>query len=351
MGNLRAVNAQALDSYLLKSLDGGFANYGPNGRTSEVRACGPGGRKRCILLTDEAVLADGSTIRVLQLPAFDITQEDDVAFVQTLGQPVYVKSPVFAGQGRLDYPDLPLCAGAQDKRFLCTQKQTGEVPSFAVNNSVGIVVYVKPDAVDDSNIDEFVKFTARQGGSFPLIYDDVIRCLGWGQDKSIFSKETKPIMQQNGKFAVMTNEYESVNVPGMYFAGVLGHGKDYRRSAGGFIHGFRYTSRALFRILCAKYEGKQLAVETFNGNLNQEDIARLEDKLFYRIDNSDANYQMVHSLGDGVVLRCEESGLMIDYHEEVRAQSVRSCIDRGWSDAAIDVWHPRCRLSLLIHLS
>jgi hypothetical protein len=35
-------------------------------------------------------------------------------------------------------------------------------------------------------------------------------------------------------------------------AGELSHGKDYLKAAGGFIHGFRYTARALFRILAAK---------------------------------------------------------------------------------------------------
>ena len=39
---------------------------------------------------------------------------------------------------------------------------------------------------------------------------------------------TKPHMQGNGKYAVMTDEYESVNVKGMYFAGQLAHGKDFR---------------------------------------------------------------------------------------------------------------------------
>lgn len=39
----------------------------------------------------------------------------------------------------------------------------------------------------------------------------------------------------------MTHEYESLNVPGLYFAGALSHGKDYRRAAGGFIHGFRFV--------------------------------------------------------------------------------------------------------------
>jgi hypothetical protein len=46
-----------------------------------------------------------------------------------------------------------------------------------------------------------------------------------------------------------------VNVPGLYFAGNLAHGKDHLKSAGGFIHGFRYTARALFRILEAKHHG------------------------------------------------------------------------------------------------
>lgn len=127
-----------------------------------------------------------------------------------------------------------------------------------------------------------------------------------------------------GRFPVMTPEYESVNVPGLFFAGIQvcfacarsghigpasrecfarrsclmgssplapvadrflmaaapqpqhslrhsadlisalsrhslrldltndkcpqGHGKDYKKSAGGFIHGFRYTARALVRM-------------------------------------------------------------------------------------------------------
>jgi hypothetical protein len=59
-------------------------------------------------------------------------------------------------------------------------------------------------------------------------------------------------MQYNGKYPVMTAEYESANVPGLYFAGTLAHGKDHLKSAGGFIHGFRYTTRALFRILETK---------------------------------------------------------------------------------------------------
>ena len=47
----------------------------------------------------------------------------------------------------------------------------------------------------------------------------------------------------------MTSTFESVTTPGLYFAGAMMHGNDYRRSAGGFIHGFRYLVRALARHL------------------------------------------------------------------------------------------------------
>ena len=45
----------------------------------------------------------------------------------------------------------------------------------------------------------------------------------------------------------------SVNVPGLFFAGALGHGKDHLRAGGGFIHGIRYTARAVHRYLEARY--------------------------------------------------------------------------------------------------
>ena len=89
-----------------------------------------------------------------------------------------------------------------------------------------------------------MEFATRGGDPHPLVFDKVIRCLGWKHQTNLYTKDTAPLMQANGKYPVMTSEYESVNVPGMYFAGQLGHGKDYKRSAGGFIHGFRYVTNS-----------------------------------------------------------------------------------------------------------
>ena len=45
------------------------------------------------------------------------------------------------------------------------------------------------------------------------------------------------------KFPMIKHNYESSTTPGMFFAGGATHSLDFRKSAGGFIHGYRYTGR------------------------------------------------------------------------------------------------------------
>lgn len=40
-----------------------------------------------------------------------------------------------------------------------------------------------------------------------------------------------------GKYPAMKDSWASVNVENMYFAGTLQHVHDFKKSAGGFIHG------------------------------------------------------------------------------------------------------------------
>lgn len=47
------------------------------------------------------------------------------------------------------------------------------------------------------------------------------------------------------KYPKINYNYESVDNPGMFFAGTATHSLDFRKSAGGFIHGFRYTGENL----------------------------------------------------------------------------------------------------------
>ncbi|GCB79861.1 hypothetical protein scyTo_0019622 [Scyliorhinus torazame] len=72
-------------------------------------------------------------------------------------------------------------------------------------------------------------------------YDRVIRCLGWKFDFSIFDNVTKPQGGGGHKYPLVKATYESESLPGMFIIGTASHSVDYRKSAGGFIHGFRYT--------------------------------------------------------------------------------------------------------------
>jgi len=99
----------------------------------------------------------------------------------------------------------------------------------------------------------------------------------------------------------MNGQYESINVKNLFFAGTLSHGKDFRRSAGGFIHGFRYTARALSRILEERYE-QQAWPAISEPSCTQDAVARVATWMLDRINTASGPYQMVGFLGDGVVL-------------------------------------------------
>jgi hypothetical protein len=88
-----------------------------------------------------------------------------------------------------------------------------------------------------------------------LRYDRVIVCTGFRFDASLFAEECAPELVIDGRFPAQTAAYESTNVPDLYFAGTLMQVRDYKKSTGGFIHGFRYAVRALHRILERRYHG------------------------------------------------------------------------------------------------
>jgi len=89
-----------------------------------------------------------------------------------------------------------------------------------------------------------------------LRYDRVIVCTGFRFDARIFAEECKPELTIQDRFPAQTSEWESTNVPDLYFAGTLMQVRDFKKSTGGFIHGFRYGVRVLHRMLEKKYHGR-----------------------------------------------------------------------------------------------
>lgn len=107
-----------------------------------------------------------------------------------------------------------------------------------------------------------ISYTHAKGQTRRLEYDHVILCTGFRFDNSIFAEAIKPELVYNGKLPAQTSEWESANVPGLYFAGTIMQACDFKRTMSGFIHGFRHNIEALSNILEMKYHRQEWPSET-----------------------------------------------------------------------------------------
>ncbi|XP_069510476.1 FAD-dependent oxidoreductase domain-containing protein 2 [Ambystoma mexicanum] len=151
--------------------------------------------------------------------------------------------------------------------------------------------------------DELDNFAAREA------YDRVIRCLGWEFDFSIFDKTVKLVSGtgRRKKYPLIKPSYEARSIAGLYVLGAASHSIDFRRSAGGFIHGFRYTARVLHRLMEQRYHGVPWPAVRYP-------ITQLTSTILRRMNEASGLYQMFGVLGDVVLLRGES--LEFEYLEE-----------------------------------
>ncbi|XP_039102096.1 FAD-dependent oxidoreductase domain-containing protein 2 [Hyaena hyaena] len=146
-----------------------------------------------------------------------------------------------------------------------------------------------------------------------VAYDRVIRCLGWNFDFSIFNKSLR--LSSGGEFSkkypLVKASYESKGSRGLFVLGTASHSVDYRKSAGGFIHGFRYTARAVHRLLEQRHHGVAWPS-------TEHPISQLTSSIIRRINEASGLYQMFGVLADVVLLK--ENATAFDYLEEFPVQ-------------------------------
>jgi len=132
-------------------------------------------------------------------------------------------------------------------------------------------------------------------------YDRVLRCIGWSFDYSIFDDDVKPIPNPMvAKFPLQNEWYESENVPRLYFVGTLMHSKDFRKSSGGFVHGFRYLARALYNALNFRYKQTPWPVgEDISTDITPLSVAHT---ILRRTNEASGPYQMFNVLQDLVLV-------------------------------------------------
>jgi len=156
--------------------------------------------------------------------------------------------------------------------------------------------------------------TSRDSSPMRQGYDKVIECVGFQWDDSVFEDGHPSTMYPEHTYPVIKTDFESEQYPGLYFAGNLAHSLDYRKSSGGFIHGFRYTAKALSRVLARKNEDKPWPSMDYK-------MDKLTNHLLMRASESSAIYQMYGYLCDVAVL--DKDSNMFKYYEEFPIKNLK----------------------------
>lgn len=154
-----------------------------------------------------------------------------------------------------------------------------------------------------------------------LRYDRVIVATGFRCDVSLFDETCTPDLMVDGRFPELTPLSESVNVPGLYFAGTLMQGRDFRKATTGFIHGFRYMVRALHRGLRQRHHQEPWPATELG-----DSTERAVDAVIGRVNRSSALWQQFGVLGD--LLTLAPDGTM-RYAEEVPVAHVPDAVAAG----------------------
>jgi len=141
-----------------------------------------------------------------------------------------------------------------------------------------------------------------------LHYDRVLGCTGFAFDPTVFDDTCRPALAIGGRFPAQTDEWESVDVPGLFFAGTLSQQRDFKHSTNGFVHGFRYAVRALHRVLERRYGG-----EPWPSAPVEATPAAITAAVVERVNRTSALWQQFGVLADVVAVTDGAAR----YHEEV----------------------------------
>lgn len=150
-------------------------------------------------------------------------------------------------------------------------------------------------------------YTHAQGEVEEITYDEIISCAGFSVDTSIFDDSARPETTIKDKFPKLDAEWQSSNVPDMYFAGTLMQSRDYKKYMSGFIHGFRYNVEALSKVLDLKYH--DVALPHIVCELDAEKVSQL---MLKHINRSSAIWQQPGFICDFVTV--DEDNNCAKYH-------------------------------------
>ncbi|XP_063796385.1 FAD-dependent oxidoreductase domain-containing protein 2 [Pseudophryne corroboree] len=197
-----------------------------------------------------------------------------------------------------DLLDLALVRDQSGKLYVTHKHYLKKDINYASNRTTKLDTILPREDLDN--------FAARKP------YDRVIRCLGWIFDFSIFDKslKLKPAFGIRSKYPLLNANYEAKYTRGLFVVGTASHSIDFRKSSGGFIHGFRYTARSVHRLTENRYHSTPWPATCYQ-------ISQLPNVLLRRMNEASALYQMFDILVD--VALVGENSNTFEYLEEVQA--------------------------------
>lgn len=154
-----------------------------------------------------------------------------------------------------------------------------------------------------------------------LYYDRVIVCTGFKGDVSIFDSSCSPEMTIKDRFPLLTSEWESVNVPDLYFAGTLMQSRDFKKKQSAFIHGFRYCVRMLAAVLENKYQEVPVPSVRLDSSVDA-----LVDRIIDRVNRVSAHWHQPGYFSDVIAPRQHDEA--IDYYEDLTVDYVADVLSK-----------------------
>jgi thioredoxin reductase len=150
---------------------------------------------------------------------------------------------------------------------------------------------------EDGKFDVDFRFTRAHDLCDTMVYDRIINCAGFAFDNSIFDDSCKPELVLDGRFPDQTSQWESTNVPNLFFIGTLMQARDFKKTQSSFVHGFRYNIRAFAKMISKRFHGGTWPRENFVVNPDS-----LSKKILDRINRGSALWHQPGFLCDVCVL-------------------------------------------------
>jgi len=139
--------------------------------------------------------------------------------------------------------------------YVGSVRQTNALPieNYQLKNQSAILdCDITQIARSSAGYEVTVAYKHADGEAETLVFDEVIAATGFTGNLDVLQGGLNIHLLHN-KFPEIDGTFQSCQIGGLYFAGALTHGIDYRGySSSGFIHGFRYNSMILATHLCEK---------------------------------------------------------------------------------------------------